>query len=165
MSTNEDLEMMQDRIRRAEEDFERALDAGGIGYWNWEIASDTLRWDKRMHLIFGTDPRNFVPKYDSFNELLVPEDRDRVAKEVAKSLETLEPFRNVFYTNEGRLIAGYGTVVVEHGIPSRLVGVNLLINTPDNSDNTACSIMCPLVKSLVDQKSGSILSILALKNS
>jgi PAS domain-containing protein len=143
----ESFEEKHSRIEEAERDFQLALDAGGVGYWHWDARADYLRWDARMHVIFGTDPRTFIPTYASFDDLLVPADRDRIAADVALSLELGKPFRNIFTTKDGRLIAGYGTAVHgEGGEPLKLVGINLLVSVPGDNDANACNLICPLVR-------------------
>jgi PAS domain-containing protein len=152
MSSADILEYTHVRIEEAEKDFERALDAACVGYWHWDARADYLRWDRRMHLIFGTDPTTFIPQYSSFDNLLIPADRDRIAVDVSNALDGKEAFRNVFTTKDGRLVAGYGSVVRDaEGTALKLVGINILVRGPDDKDTNACSFLCPLARAALSQ--------------
>jgi PAS domain-containing protein len=39
---------------------ELALDASGVGMWDWDLPNDVLSWDERTCTIFGVPPR--VPR-------------------------------------------------------------------------------------------------------
>lgn len=135
------------KLQEAEADFDAALEAAGIGYWHWDVSTDTLRWDARMHSIYGTRPDIFTNTYAAFDELLVPEDRERVSCAVHKSIDTGEPFRHTFRLRNGRLVLSYGTARYNtEGVMTRLVGVNILVE--EKARNVAmpflCSQFCPL---------------------
>ena len=78
-----------DNIRAAEEHFRRAQEAGGIGTWEWDLATGRMIWSAQMFRNFGlcpgstsapTEPGGLAPVSP---ELLLapahPEDRARVA--------------------------------------------------------------------------------------
>lgn len=51
-----------------------------LGSWNWEAATDILHWSDNLYDIFGIDKSNFKKNYQSFIELLHPDDIERVTK-------------------------------------------------------------------------------------
>src|SRR5690606_3701215 len=36
-----------------------AVDAAGVGAWDWDLVTGELRWDDRLHDLFGTDQDSF----------------------------------------------------------------------------------------------------------
>ncbi len=52
----------------AQEQFEQlsrrtqlAVEAGGVGIWEWDFTSSGITWDARMHALHGTDPAHGTP--------------------------------------------------------------------------------------------------------
>lgn len=62
-----------------------AADAGGLGFFTWEIASDAVSWQNdRPYEIFGLDPSDGPINASRFvEEFLHPEDREGFAEAVA----------------------------------------------------------------------------------
>ncbi len=54
-----------------------ATQAGGIGVWEWDIATDALIWDARMFDLYGIDPST-KPDYQAFLNAVDPAHRERV---------------------------------------------------------------------------------------
>jgi PAS domain S-box-containing protein len=52
----------------------RALDAGQVGAFDWDIVSDALWWSPQMYALFGVDPERFVVTPASMLALLHPGD-------------------------------------------------------------------------------------------
>jgi PAS domain S-box-containing protein len=59
-----------------------ALDAAGMGTWVWRRSTDALEWDARMESLFGLEPGEFAGTVAHWQELLHPDDRDRVRLEL-----------------------------------------------------------------------------------
>jgi two-component system sensor histidine kinase/response regulator len=57
-----------------------------MGTFECDFADGTMRWDTRMHQIFGIEPGSFSGKYDDFLTLLHFEDRPRVIQEMTAAL-------------------------------------------------------------------------------
>jgi len=72
---------------------ETALSAGSIATVTWDIAGDIMIADQRMAEIFGIDPGDAgrLPIAD-FISAIYPEDRQRVEEQIARTLETDEPY-------------------------------------------------------------------------
>src|SRR3954470_3462895 len=78
-----------DNIRAAEEHFRRAQEAGGIGTWEWNLATGRMIWSAQMFRNFGLCPDSTGTPTEAGGlasvspELLLapadPEDRARVA--------------------------------------------------------------------------------------
>ncbi len=106
-----------------------ALEAGQLGVWDWEIATDQVTWSAEMERLAGLEPGTFGGTIAAFEAAVHPEDRDRVASAIEDGLATGE------YLVEYRFLHPDGTVRwVEvrgsvrdsvDGSPSGLVGIAL----------------------------------------
>jgi len=120
--------------RRQAETNERldlALSAGrGVGTWEWDIAADRVVADTRFAQIYGVDPamaRDGAPLKEFF-AAMHPDDADRVAAEIAHTLDTQEAFRSEYRLvqpdGEIRWVAAEGRIIAdEDGKPARFPGV------------------------------------------
>ena len=54
-----------------------ATQAGGVGVWEWDIATNALIWDTRMFELYDIDP-SIKPDYTIFLNAVAPEHRERV---------------------------------------------------------------------------------------
>jgi PAS domain S-box-containing protein len=63
-----------------------AIEAAGIGTWEWEVASNRLTWDARCRAILGVDG-NPPPSYASFVAQVHPDDRARVMERMRAALD------------------------------------------------------------------------------
>lgn len=116
-----------------------ALDAAGIGTWEWEIDSGRIWWSDNMEALHGLEPGSFDGTFESYLALMHPEDRPRVEEAVRKALSEEIPF-HVEYREEpceGHLvwIEGKGRVVRdESGQPVRMIGACLPITDRKRSE-------------------------------
>lgn len=65
---------------------ELALDASGVGMWDWDLPNDALSWDQRCCAIFGVPP-NAPMTYALYLALLDPADRDHAHRLVVDALD------------------------------------------------------------------------------
>ncbi|MCO4097971.1 MAG: response regulator [Gemmatimonas sp.] len=65
---------------------ELALDASGVGLWDWDLSTGVLSWDQRCCTIFGVPPYAAMT-YARYLALLDPADRDQAHRLVAAALE------------------------------------------------------------------------------
>jgi PAS domain S-box-containing protein len=82
-----------------------AVDAAGVGAFDWELATNALRWDDRLLALFGHDAASFGGTIEAFTELVHPEDRDRVGAAMAGAIESCGE-----YAAEYRVVRPDGTV-------------------------------------------------------
>jgi two-component system sensor histidine kinase/response regulator len=64
-----------------------ALQMAGLGEWAWDLASGRMRWDVRMHALFGLPPGSFSGRHEDFLAFLEPGDRANLGREIAAALE------------------------------------------------------------------------------
>ena len=65
----------------------RALAAGRIGTWHWDIASDAVLWDGALCVVYGLSPAEAPRTAPAFLGLVIPDDRDATVRTVSHGLE------------------------------------------------------------------------------
>ncbi|HET9102284.1 MAG TPA: EAL domain-containing protein [Solirubrobacteraceae bacterium] len=100
----------------------------GFGVWRWEISTGRVRWSDQLHRIYGLQPGEFAGTVEAFLAYVHPEDRDRIWANIARSIETMDPFvfeeRITRPDGETRVLLSKGRVVTDAGgKPEALVGV------------------------------------------
>ncbi|MCG2595749.1 PAS domain-containing protein [Ramlibacter sp. XY19] len=73
-----------------------ALEASGLGFWTWELASDVVTWSAESYRIHGIAPGQFALTGAAFFELVHPADRERVEATVRASLDQRKPYECEF---------------------------------------------------------------------
>jgi len=100
---------------------------GHLGSWELDIVTGELRWSDEIYRIFELDPKEFLPTYENFLNVIHPDDRDKVNQAYTRSLQDRLPYDVVH-----RLLLANGSIkwVREHctsefdpsGKPLRSVG-------------------------------------------
>jgi diguanylate cyclase (GGDEF)-like protein/PAS domain S-box-containing protein len=101
-----------------------------VGSWEWDPASDAVKWADELYEIFGVDRRTFAPTFENFLGLVHPEDREFVGLVARQSIDTGEPFsidwRIVRPDGQERVLLSNGRVERDDGgKPVRLAGICL----------------------------------------
>lgn len=129
-SSNPGQEIWQ---RESDEQVRFALEAAGIGTWEWNVIKNEVKWSANMAAIFGL-PYGAPPQtYDDFLKLVHPDDRPNFINAVRQALIDKSYFENEFrvirpgdafnwHIGKGKVIAA------EDGQPVRLIGVIYDIN-------------------------------------
>lgn len=65
-----------------------ALDAGGLGTWRWDMATNRTEWDPRMEALFGLAPGTFDGTFDAWVSLLHPDDVAQALAVVDEAVRT-----------------------------------------------------------------------------
>src|SRR5436309_6477409 len=73
-----------------------ALSAARMGSWEWHVIDNSMRWDERMHMLFGVTPSGFGGRYEQFLELIHAEDRQQVATKFAQAIERCSEYEGAF---------------------------------------------------------------------
>jgi len=82
-----------------------AINAGEIGIWEWDIATNRLDWSERMEEIFGLQSGEFGGMAQYFHDRVYPADTAMLSKVTSEALEKNAPF-NV----EHRIVKPDGSV-------------------------------------------------------
>lgn len=124
-------ELAELELRASQARLRIALDAAGLGTWDYNPLTDTLRWDARCKALAGL-PTDAEVDYRMFLEGVHPEDRHRVDAAVQRALDPATDMAfDVEYRAVGsedrieRWIASRGLAIAEHGRAVRLIGAML----------------------------------------
>ena len=104
-----------------------AVDAAGVGAFDWDLVSGELRWDDRLLELFGFERETFSGTIESFNEAVHPDDLPRVNQAIRSAIETCGEYAAEYrITHPGgqlRWIAARGqTLCDDSGVATRLIG-------------------------------------------
>ncbi len=105
------------RTRELAEHLALALEAGGFGTWRWDMATGEMVWDARIEQLFGLEPGTFDGTYDSYVQLLHPDDRDTVLATVEAAVQSRSSYvvehRVVWPDGSVHWLQGKGAVTVD----------------------------------------------------
>ncbi len=124
-----DLKRAQASLSDREARLALALDAGGMGTWQWDIQTDAIRWDERMIALFDVESGNPPSSARVFFDLVHPEDLTSVRETIRQSIEEdglyNAEFRIVLRDGSVRWVAGRGRVIRDaSGRALQMHGVN-----------------------------------------
>jgi len=115
-----------DDLERAHQDLTQAQVLAGIGSWDWEITSNSVRWSDQLYVLAGLDRETFVPSVTSFLDLIHPEDRERAAdlinQAVANEMGLDYEVRLVRRDGEARAVHALAELEVSADGPVRMFG-------------------------------------------
>ena len=114
----------------SEEKLRIALEVGHMDSWDWDIESNTIRWSVNLDAAFGLVGGGFGVSYETFMELVHPQDRTLVDQAMKHALEEGTDFIVEFRT---RLVDGAEhskriqcqVLNNEAGKPIRMIGISM----------------------------------------
>jgi PAS domain S-box-containing protein len=122
------LGQAQGALAETEERLRLTLHSAGVAVWSWEIGPNVITSDKNCSVLFGLPIGQFPKTVEGFAALVHPDDRERVERETAASIE-----HGAEYKTEFRIVPPDGAVRImsargkvyysEDGRPQRLTGV------------------------------------------
>src|SRR5579863_9005703 len=77
----------KERLGRVEHQLAIAQQITHIGSWEWDPATNAVRWSDELYRIYGLEPQSREISFEFFVSCLHPEDRARVQREVGLALE------------------------------------------------------------------------------
>ncbi len=115
-------------IRESADSLAKAQEIANVGNWNLDIASKKIKWSDQLYRICGFRPKEISPTLHAFQNLVHPDDRDRVNNAIEMALKKEKPydtqFRIVRKDGSERVIHSRGEVEFDKkGGPVRLFGV------------------------------------------
>ncbi|WP_158260741.1 PAS domain-containing protein, partial [Pleurocapsa sp. CCALA 161] len=108
-----------------------ALSSAKAGSWSWDLIQQDIVWSPENYALFGIEPQIQPFRYDDWQQLLHPDDREQSKQDIAqvlsgKSAEFQTEFRIIHPQKGIRWILGLGNVTCDaNGQPIRLSGINL----------------------------------------
>lgn len=87
-----------------------------LGHWTWDPASDVIVWTPQLYELFGISPDQFEADFDTYVDLVHPDDREMIKSEVARVMSEGGGyhFRHRLIRPDGdeRTLESYGEVVL-----------------------------------------------------
>ncbi|MDQ1445101.1 MAG: hypothetical protein QOI20_1565 [Acidimicrobiaceae bacterium] len=117
-------------LRSERERLRLALDAGGLGDWEWDMDANQVSWSDSLHEIYGLAPGEFDGSFEQYVSLIHPDDRQHVRDTIDAALQGgLETYtvehRVVTPDGSTRWVAGQGIVRrKDDGTPFGMIGVS-----------------------------------------
>ena len=122
----------QDALRESEERLQLALEAGGMGIWDWDKRHDTLQWSADYFTIMGLAPFSVTPTYETWTKRVHRDDLPGVLAEMKRAIEGRGYYRNeyrvVLADGNTRWVMSHGKAAYDHnGKCVRMLGVTSVI--------------------------------------
>ncbi|MGY1740557.1 MULTISPECIES: SpoIIE family protein phosphatase [unclassified Blastococcus] len=107
--------------------WQMAVDAGGVGAFDWDLRTGELAWDDRLTEMFGYAPGEFDSTIDGFTARVHPDDRARVSEALQAAIETRgeyeAEYRVALPTGETRWVQARGRAIADgDGAAARVIG-------------------------------------------
>ncbi len=90
-NTAQTLKDLMRSLKKSEESLKRAQHIARLGSWEWDIENNQLFWSDEIYHIFGIEEGRSL-NYESFIELVHPDDRERVKRAVDDALYKRRPY-------------------------------------------------------------------------
>ncbi len=105
-----------------------ALEAGRIGIWSWDVATNAVTWSSNIESMSGLSPGTFDGTYTFFERGIHEDDRAKVVAALDEALRSGGPYwvRYRAAPRPGRneiWMEAAGTVTTKDGTPVRMVGL------------------------------------------
>lgn len=116
-----------------------AVEAARLGTWQWDIKTNRVLWSMELERIHGLEPGTFAGTFDAYQSDIHPEDRERVLRSIAETVEHRQPhlieYRIVLPDGSTRWLEARGRMFFDaQGDPERLVGVCMDITERKHSE-------------------------------
>ncbi|MFV2081392.1 MAG: response regulator [bacterium] len=106
----EEKNIAVEEMKKSRESLARAQEIAHLGSWDWNIEKDDLKWSEEVYRIFGLEPKDFDPSYETFLEFVHPDDREFVTDAIERALA--DPDEN--YSLEHRVVRPDGSIRIVH---------------------------------------------------
>ncbi len=106
----EEKNIAVEEMKKSRESLARAQEIAHLGSWDWNIEKDDLKWSEEVYRIFGQEPEDFDPSYETFLEFVHPDDREFVTDAIERALA--DPDEN--YSLEHRVVRPDGSIRIVH---------------------------------------------------
>ncbi|MEI7811234.1 MAG: CHASE domain-containing protein [Ignavibacteria bacterium] len=143
-----------------------AVQAGGIGIWDYDVFHNKLIWDEQMYSLYGIKEKNFSGAYEAWRNGLHPEDMERGDKEIQMALSGEKDFDTEF-----RVVWADGTVhniramaLVQRdslGNPLRMIGTNWDVTVQKQTESELENLLEELIytKGILEKRADELVAV------
>lgn len=85
-------ELGQQKLHLNQKQLAQAQEVAHLGSWTWSLSDNRVEWSDELYRLFGRAPGTFTPTFETFMQLVHPDDRQRVSDAVQATLDTGKPF-------------------------------------------------------------------------
>jgi PAS domain S-box-containing protein len=85
-------------LRASEERLRLAVDAGGIGIWDWNVPANKVTWTDRVYELHGLAHGDFGGRVEDFSALIHPDDQRQVQDLIGQALRESDSYTAEFRT-------------------------------------------------------------------
>jgi PAS domain S-box-containing protein len=108
----------------------QAQELASFGNWFWDISTNTVTWSDSLFNIYGLNKNEFKATFEGYQELLHPDDRERVSEIIRNALQTKKEVifeeRIIRSNGEMRYLKSWGFVKTDaDGYPIKMIGACL----------------------------------------
>ncbi|MBD2682097.1 PAS domain-containing protein [Nostoc paludosum FACHB-159] len=122
-----ELKHTEETLRKSKALLEESQLVARLGNWEFEIASQKIRWSKQLFELFGRDPAKSEPNYQEILQMYYPEDAGKLAQAIEQAISTGESYKLILraspnestiyieeigyaeFNGDGKVIRLYGT--------------------------------------------------------
>jgi PAS domain S-box-containing protein len=117
----------EEELRRNQNMLARTESITHVGSWQWDVASDTVKWSREMFHIMGREPSEKEPSFAEYLQSYPPEEMARLSRAVKTSLTCGAPYelelRSILADGTIRVCLARGQAeMLPEGRPGRLYG-------------------------------------------
>jgi signal transduction histidine kinase/PAS domain-containing protein len=124
----------EDSLHQSEARLRLALEAAGMGIWDWNIATDEIVYSDSLKLVLNRQSNRTHLTYQEFINCVHPDDQELVARKVTRAIK-----EGIDYNSEFRVVWPDGSIhwlgdkgrvyYSQSGQPLRMVGVTMDITS------------------------------------
>lgn len=123
-----DRKQAEDALKESEEQLQLAMEVAEHGFWDWDMDSNKAYFSPKWYTILGYEPNELPMTFETWSNLLHPDERNIVLDSLLSNLRALQYFKMdyrmrsrsgewVWVTGRSRSFRVDG-----HGVPHRAVG-------------------------------------------
>ncbi|MBU7582153.1 MAG: PAS domain S-box protein [Nostoc sp. TH1S01] len=123
----------EEALRQNEERLSLALEAAGMGNWDWNIPTGEIHWSTNLEKLFGMEPGSFNGNFETIVAMIYPDDRQKVLQAINRAVYERQDynieFRFVKPDGTLRWALSRGKVLYDqNGQPLRMSGIDFDIS-------------------------------------
>lgn len=118
---------LEQELAQYRDNLDAAQSIARVGSWEWNIGEDAIVWSRQAFRLFGRDPADPPPTFETFVSYIHPQDRETVLNAIQQTLQEHSPLdvshRVLLADGTVRYAHGQGRLVLnDGGQPLKLIG-------------------------------------------